>query len=236
MKNRDSKSIVGRARDVMRAYGQASVSEITALLGLRPKQTGRAIERMVSDGEIRRLESGTYEWIGDTPDYVYCPKQMRVWRMLRQRTKRKEPTTVRYLRQQCGNDVSGRLISSYVKHLFDTGMVEKSAPETVRGKPASTFLVVREHLNAAEPPMMRRHTRQSVMTGKWRGIQKIVGDLQRAAFAPKNDIVEMERLAIDLYSAVTSAHEFADGLRQSTEADHAGCKTVEGSSNRRVAP
>ncbi|MBW2052736.1 MAG: MarR family transcriptional regulator [Deltaproteobacteria bacterium] len=157
-------STQSRTLDAIRANGQMTVKELQEAL-LLPGAKGyarisKAAQDLMKAGYVERIAPATYRYLGEPRDLDYLQTQKRMVRIIRIRTKRREPFTARKLAEL--SDCSADWAKRYIKRLLTSGHLEKVSYELLgpsRVK-APTYLAMDEKLNE-EWPTMRRQKKTS---------------------------------------------------------------------------
>ena len=216
MKPKQPESRTGRMREFLRAHGTVKTLDAAKALDITPRKASKALDKLTEVKEARRCGKGEFEWAGDRPDHVYCPKQYRIWRILCVRTKMGKSSSAKYIYEMCGGEVSKKLVSSYIAHLVLNAAAVEADPEIIRGKRVSRYMTHPDKVNDENPPVMRRAKQTSFKADALSKIRKDVSMLQSLSFAAKPDFnairFHAEKVLIEAVSV-----KIANGLRQTVK-------------------
>jgi len=154
------RSVQTRVREVIKAHGEISIKGMQQALGLPgPKGYSRitqAARDLMRRGYIKRTSPGTYAYVGEPKGLDYSRARRRMIRVVRIRTKRSAPFTIRQLSElaECSYDWAKLYINFLRKEGYITAAgVARVGPTKVK---TPVYLAVPEKLNEEWPAMRRK--------------------------------------------------------------------------------
>ncbi len=160
MRARRPNSTQSRVYETIKAAERMTIKGLQEVLGLPgPKgyaRISRACCELMKGGYIARVRPGTYEYAGEPKDLEYMKTQQRMMRVIRIRTRRREPFSVTRLAEL--SECSRYWAKRYVTFLARKGFIERVGFERVGANRARAglYLGVEEKLNTDWPCMKRR--------------------------------------------------------------------------------
>jgi hypothetical protein len=157
---RTARDLGPRILEALRINREMTMIGLRRSLGLEGKSgwdlISNAAKELVKTGCIEKSGRAKFRYLQEPVDDSYLSTQKRMARVIRIRTKRVEPFTVKKLASlsDCSNNWAGR----YIRHLLNHGCLEKvgSKRQFERGAKAPTYLGAEEKINDNWPALRRR--------------------------------------------------------------------------------
>jgi len=193
-------SLQSRVLEAIRAAGEGGIRVVTIRdqLGLDgPNDYPRisnACRDLARTGRVKKVAAATFEYVGEPKDLNYTTSQRRMVRVIRIRSKRREPFTVRRLSELAGCTLDWA--QRYAKFLREKGFIEKAGMVTVGCTRAPVYLAVDEKLNDEWPALRRQK--------KTRAVDNDVAKLREMAFRIGREL-KADKESLKFYAGYTEA-------------------------------
>jgi hypothetical protein len=210
---RTSRELGPRILEALRVNREMTMIGLRRSLGLEGTSgwnlINNAASELVRTGCIEKSGRAKLRYLREPVDDGYLTTQKRMARVIRIRTKRMEPFTVKELAAL--SDCSENWASRYIKHLLSHGCIEKtgSKRQFKRGAKAPSYLGVEEKLNDNWPALRRRKS----TTGQDKLISAIRENAHRIAGFAKPDPDSLEEVKAQAREII----ELADKAKKAIE-------------------